>query len=124
MYEQFLADPSAVDPAWHDFFVDYRQASRRKANGDASAREPDRRADTPAGGTGPASTRAEGPSAAGDGRRKDAPATRGGSEGVSERGTRPHREKAADRADTGVARQRAPRQPAPAPPQPAPAQQQ
>ncbi|HEX2296967.1 MAG TPA: hypothetical protein VHH34_00365, partial [Pseudonocardiaceae bacterium] len=40
MYEQFLADPSAVDPAWHDFFVDYRQAPRRKANGDASTRKP------------------------------------------------------------------------------------
>ncbi len=26
MYEQFLADPSAVDPAWHDFFADYRPA--------------------------------------------------------------------------------------------------
>ncbi|MGH3882740.1 MAG: multifunctional oxoglutarate decarboxylase/oxoglutarate dehydrogenase thiamine pyrophosphate-binding subunit/dihydrolipoyllysine-residue succinyltransferase subunit [Pseudonocardiaceae bacterium] len=27
MYEQFLADPSAVDPAWHDFFADYRPVS-------------------------------------------------------------------------------------------------
>ncbi|HKR52349.1 MAG TPA: multifunctional oxoglutarate decarboxylase/oxoglutarate dehydrogenase thiamine pyrophosphate-binding subunit/dihydrolipoyllysine-residue succinyltransferase subunit, partial [Pseudonocardiaceae bacterium] len=26
MYEQFLADPSTVDPAWHDFFADYRPA--------------------------------------------------------------------------------------------------
>jgi 2-oxoglutarate decarboxylase len=24
MYEQFLADPSAVDSSWHDFFVDYQ----------------------------------------------------------------------------------------------------
>ncbi len=24
MYEQFLADPSSVDPAWHDFFADYK----------------------------------------------------------------------------------------------------
>ncbi|MGH8922001.1 MAG: 2-oxoglutarate dehydrogenase E1 subunit family protein, partial [Actinomycetes bacterium] len=24
MYEQFLASPSTVDPAWHDFFADYR----------------------------------------------------------------------------------------------------
>jgi multifunctional 2-oxoglutarate metabolism enzyme len=28
MYEQFLANPSAVDPAWHDFFGDYRPAPR------------------------------------------------------------------------------------------------
>ncbi|HEY3895241.1 MAG TPA: multifunctional oxoglutarate decarboxylase/oxoglutarate dehydrogenase thiamine pyrophosphate-binding subunit/dihydrolipoyllysine-residue succinyltransferase subunit [Pseudonocardiaceae bacterium] len=26
MYEQFLADPSAVDSSWHDFFADYRPA--------------------------------------------------------------------------------------------------
>ena len=24
MYEHFLSDPSSVDPAWHDFFADYR----------------------------------------------------------------------------------------------------
>ena len=24
MYQRFLDDPSAVDPAWHDFFADYR----------------------------------------------------------------------------------------------------
>ncbi|MDQ3827570.1 MAG: hypothetical protein M3325_18350, partial [Actinomycetota bacterium] len=24
MYEQFLADPSAVDSSWHDFFADYQ----------------------------------------------------------------------------------------------------
>ncbi len=23
MYERFLADPKAVDEAWHDFFADY-----------------------------------------------------------------------------------------------------
>ncbi|RJQ76025.1 multifunctional oxoglutarate decarboxylase/oxoglutarate dehydrogenase thiamine pyrophosphate-binding subunit/dihydrolipoyllysine-residue succinyltransferase subunit [Pseudonocardiaceae bacterium YIM PH 21723] len=26
MYEHFLADPSSVDPAWHDFFADYKPA--------------------------------------------------------------------------------------------------
>ena len=26
MYQRFLDDPSAVDPAWHDFFADYRPA--------------------------------------------------------------------------------------------------
>jgi 2-oxoglutarate dehydrogenase E1 component len=26
MYQRFLADPGSVDPAWHDFFADYRPA--------------------------------------------------------------------------------------------------
>ncbi|MDQ4033529.1 MAG: multifunctional oxoglutarate decarboxylase/oxoglutarate dehydrogenase thiamine pyrophosphate-binding subunit/dihydrolipoyllysine-residue succinyltransferase subunit [Actinomycetota bacterium] len=34
MYEQFLANPSTVDPAWHEFFGDYRPAPRG-ANGEA-----------------------------------------------------------------------------------------
>src|SRR5437660_1501967 len=28
MYEQFLSDPSSVDPAWHDFFADYKPTQR------------------------------------------------------------------------------------------------
>jgi len=24
MYQRYLADPTSVDPAWHDFFADYR----------------------------------------------------------------------------------------------------
>ena len=24
MYQRFLADPASVDPAWHDFFADYK----------------------------------------------------------------------------------------------------
>jgi 2-oxoglutarate decarboxylase len=28
MYDQFLADPSSVDPAWHDFFADYKATQR------------------------------------------------------------------------------------------------
>ena len=35
MYEQFLADPSAVDSSWHDFFADYRPASQGNINGKA-----------------------------------------------------------------------------------------
>ncbi|HEV2886005.1 MAG TPA: hypothetical protein VGX49_03775, partial [Jatrophihabitans sp.] len=27
MYERYLADPAAVDAAWHDFFADYRPAA-------------------------------------------------------------------------------------------------
>ena len=26
MYQRYLADPASVDPAWHDFFADYRPA--------------------------------------------------------------------------------------------------
>ncbi|HEX7660199.1 MAG TPA: multifunctional oxoglutarate decarboxylase/oxoglutarate dehydrogenase thiamine pyrophosphate-binding subunit/dihydrolipoyllysine-residue succinyltransferase subunit [Pseudonocardiaceae bacterium] len=28
MYEQFLADPTSVDPAWHEFFADYKPTQR------------------------------------------------------------------------------------------------
>jgi 2-oxoglutarate decarboxylase len=35
MYEQFLADPSSVDPAWHDFFADYK-STQRSGNGAAT----------------------------------------------------------------------------------------
>jgi 2-oxoglutarate decarboxylase len=45
MYEQFLADPSSVDPAWHDFFADYKPTQRTSANGGATAK-----ATTSAGG--------------------------------------------------------------------------
>ncbi|HEX7746588.1 MAG TPA: hypothetical protein VF462_15165, partial [Micromonosporaceae bacterium] len=31
MYQRYLADPASVDPAWHDFFADYRPS------GDASS---------------------------------------------------------------------------------------
>ncbi|MCP2258734.1 2-oxoglutarate dehydrogenase E1 component (EC 1.2.4.2) [Streptoalloteichus tenebrarius] len=31
MYEKFLADPSSVDPAWHDFFADYKPTQRAAA---------------------------------------------------------------------------------------------
>ncbi len=27
MYDQFLANPSAVDSSWHDFFADYQPAA-------------------------------------------------------------------------------------------------
>ena len=40
MYQRFLDDPTAVDPAWHDFFADYRPdgARRRPATRRATAR--------------------------------------------------------------------------------------
>ncbi|MEV1285651.1 multifunctional oxoglutarate decarboxylase/oxoglutarate dehydrogenase thiamine pyrophosphate-binding subunit/dihydrolipoyllysine-residue succinyltransferase subunit [Micromonospora sp. NPDC049679] len=31
MYQRYLADPSSVDPAWHDFFADYRPESGQTA---------------------------------------------------------------------------------------------
>ncbi len=37
MYEQFLADPSSVDPAWHDFFADYKPTQRAAGNGSVAA---------------------------------------------------------------------------------------
>jgi 2-oxoglutarate dehydrogenase E1 component len=36
MYQRYLADPASVDPAWHDFFADYRPG----ADGSASASAP------------------------------------------------------------------------------------
>ncbi|RSN45215.1 multifunctional oxoglutarate decarboxylase/oxoglutarate dehydrogenase thiamine pyrophosphate-binding subunit/dihydrolipoyllysine-residue succinyltransferase subunit, partial [Amycolatopsis sp. WAC 04197] len=35
MYDQFLADPSSVDAAWHDFFADFKptQDAKTKAEG-------------------------------------------------------------------------------------------
>jgi 2-oxoglutarate dehydrogenase E1 component len=33
MYERYLADPSSVDAAWHDFFADYRPGGATAANG-------------------------------------------------------------------------------------------
>ncbi|MGY1769680.1 multifunctional oxoglutarate decarboxylase/oxoglutarate dehydrogenase thiamine pyrophosphate-binding subunit/dihydrolipoyllysine-residue succinyltransferase subunit [Blastococcus sp. SYSU D00813] len=34
MYQQYLADPSSVDQAWHDFFADYRPGSPVSAGDD------------------------------------------------------------------------------------------
>ncbi|HET9138200.1 multifunctional oxoglutarate decarboxylase/oxoglutarate dehydrogenase thiamine pyrophosphate-binding subunit/dihydrolipoyllysine-residue succinyltransferase subunit [Actinophytocola sp.] len=38
MYEQFLADPSSVDPAWHDFFADYKPTPRAVSQGVATTK--------------------------------------------------------------------------------------
>ncbi|MGC5054067.1 multifunctional oxoglutarate decarboxylase/oxoglutarate dehydrogenase thiamine pyrophosphate-binding subunit/dihydrolipoyllysine-residue succinyltransferase subunit [Micromonospora sp. DT48] len=34
MYQRYLADPSSVDPAWHDFFADYRPGQGTASGGD------------------------------------------------------------------------------------------
>lgn len=36
MYQRYLADPTSVDSAWHDFFADYRPAADT-ADGNGSA---------------------------------------------------------------------------------------
>jgi 2-oxoglutarate decarboxylase len=38
MYQRYLADPASVDPAWHDFFADYRPSTDGGAT--AAATEP------------------------------------------------------------------------------------
>src|SRR5687767_12162976 len=37
MYQQYLADPSSVDQAWHEFFADYRPGSPVSASDDRGA---------------------------------------------------------------------------------------
>ncbi|WP_244522401.1 multifunctional oxoglutarate decarboxylase/oxoglutarate dehydrogenase thiamine pyrophosphate-binding subunit/dihydrolipoyllysine-residue succinyltransferase subunit [Geodermatophilus africanus] len=37
MYQQYLADPSSVDQAWHEFFADYRPGSPVSASDDREA---------------------------------------------------------------------------------------
>ncbi|MDQ1654255.1 MAG: multifunctional 2-oxoglutarate metabolism enzyme, partial [Cryptosporangiaceae bacterium] len=38
IYQQFLADPTSVDPAWHEFFADYKPgAPAESGNGSAPA---------------------------------------------------------------------------------------
>ncbi|WP_084145446.1 multifunctional oxoglutarate decarboxylase/oxoglutarate dehydrogenase thiamine pyrophosphate-binding subunit/dihydrolipoyllysine-residue succinyltransferase subunit [Amycolatopsis jejuensis] len=36
MYDQFLADPSSVDAAWHDFFADYKPTQSAQAKADSA----------------------------------------------------------------------------------------
>ncbi|MGH3789790.1 MAG: multifunctional oxoglutarate decarboxylase/oxoglutarate dehydrogenase thiamine pyrophosphate-binding subunit/dihydrolipoyllysine-residue succinyltransferase subunit [Pseudonocardiaceae bacterium] len=38
MYEQFLTNPSTVDPSWHEFFADYRPSDYRPGNNGATPR--------------------------------------------------------------------------------------
>ena len=72
MYQRFLDDPSTVDPAWHDFFADYRPAEDDDADdtadtGDtaaAPARDAERNgsatdATPPGGRTAPTATRGD-----------------------------------------------------------------
>ncbi len=55
MYQQYLADPTSVDAAWHEFFDDYRTAPGTSSDGGTVP------ASRPAGGNGavPAATAPE-----------------------------------------------------------------
>ncbi|GAA0282706.1 multifunctional oxoglutarate decarboxylase/oxoglutarate dehydrogenase thiamine pyrophosphate-binding subunit/dihydrolipoyllysine-residue succinyltransferase subunit [Cryptosporangium japonicum] len=48
IYQQYLADPASVDPAWHEFFADYKPTGGASDNGSAPAAD---RADGRAGGS-------------------------------------------------------------------------
>jgi len=56
MYQRYLADPSSVDPAWHDFFADYKPtgdaeaATQASSPGKPTAAAPTTPAGGPAGG--------------------------------------------------------------------------
>ncbi|HEV7823702.1 MAG TPA: multifunctional oxoglutarate decarboxylase/oxoglutarate dehydrogenase thiamine pyrophosphate-binding subunit/dihydrolipoyllysine-residue succinyltransferase subunit [Mycobacteriales bacterium] len=54
IYQQFLADPASVDPAWHDFFTDYRPEA-----GGAEPRPEGGAEPRPEGGASPAAPDAE-----------------------------------------------------------------
>ncbi len=68
MYQRFLDDPTAVDPAWHDFFADYRPgdgdmtAAATAANGarDRATTAAASTAEATAGEAGPRSARGPG----------------------------------------------------------------
>src|SRR5690349_20250808 len=36
MYQRFLEDPDSVDPAWHEFFADYRPGDASPTSGSAA----------------------------------------------------------------------------------------
>ena len=67
MYERFQTDPDSVDPAWHDFFADYRGVP--SGNGHPQDESP--AAPTDGAGAGPAPA---GGDAASDGAKHAAPA--------------------------------------------------
>ena len=39
MYDQFLADPSSVDAAWHDFFADFKPTQSAQAKSDTARQQ-------------------------------------------------------------------------------------
>ncbi|MBP2474503.1 2-oxoglutarate decarboxylase [Crossiella equi] len=61
MYEQFLADPTSVDPAWHDFFADYKPTQKSADTGATAAQSA---AATPTNNTAATATATAPPAAA------------------------------------------------------------
>jgi multifunctional 2-oxoglutarate metabolism enzyme len=61
MYQRFLDDPTAVDPAWHDFFADYRPSEADTAEAGAAANGVADDATPPGGRTATAATTATTP---------------------------------------------------------------
>ena len=64
MYQRYLADPTSVDPAWHDFFADYRRRWPRSIVRPTRPPRPTRRqsaanagTDAPAAATSPGARR-------------------------------------------------------------------
>lgn len=54
MYQRFQEDPSAVDPAWHEFFADYGTGGEKASSSSVGTEESD---DTSSGnGSAPASS--------------------------------------------------------------------
>ncbi|MEH1012879.1 multifunctional oxoglutarate decarboxylase/oxoglutarate dehydrogenase thiamine pyrophosphate-binding subunit/dihydrolipoyllysine-residue succinyltransferase subunit [Micromonospora sp. CPCC 206060] len=64
MYQRYLADPTSVDSAWHDFFADYRPAPGAGANGGATKTAGATAAAKPAAEQPPATTAAAPPTPA------------------------------------------------------------
>jgi multifunctional 2-oxoglutarate metabolism enzyme len=84
MYQRYLADPSSVDPAWHDFFADYRPGQSTAGTGGG---RPTTSAETrDAAATTEAATRSE-PATKSERATKSAPATKAEPAGKQERGT-------------------------------------
>ncbi|MCZ7418880.1 multifunctional oxoglutarate decarboxylase/oxoglutarate dehydrogenase thiamine pyrophosphate-binding subunit/dihydrolipoyllysine-residue succinyltransferase subunit [Verrucosispora sp. WMMA2121] len=48
MYQRYLADPRSVDPAWHDFFADYRPGQSTAGTGDGRPATTEAKEATPA----------------------------------------------------------------------------
>ncbi|MGY1782985.1 multifunctional oxoglutarate decarboxylase/oxoglutarate dehydrogenase thiamine pyrophosphate-binding subunit/dihydrolipoyllysine-residue succinyltransferase subunit [Geodermatophilus sp. SYSU D01036] len=126
MYQQYLADPSSVDQAWHEFFADYRPGSpvaasddREQApaagNGAAAQPEPAAEATSPARPAA-ADAAASAPAAAAPAAPSPAPAR---STPVPERTEATVVDQAADRADQTATAAPAPAKPAPAAAKPA-----
>ncbi|MGR7023599.1 multifunctional oxoglutarate decarboxylase/oxoglutarate dehydrogenase thiamine pyrophosphate-binding subunit/dihydrolipoyllysine-residue succinyltransferase subunit [Geodermatophilus sp. URMC 62] len=111
MYQQFLADPSSVDQAWHEFFADYRPGSPVAASDDR-----ERGSATPTDDTAPAPAPAA-PASGNGSANGAAPAARAQQPAPAAAATSPERPAVADAAGSATR----PSSPAVAPDAPEPA---